>query len=453
MIEYYQERMETTTGESLRAAQKSLDNYEAVLKRAQRDGAGRSETKVKKTFRTSLKGLPANYPKGMEKYISSVPVSVTFTGKPLPIEGAATGSWHRQRKDLSIIFYGHPPDRIHEYLYALTVLSKILKHELRHFVQDIMFSWQIDLVDKQLLERGQVIEDLSEKDVARLRKTVTQGRPKEYESWHYEGATREEQYFLNPTEFFSWLGQSEQDFLDDVRANRRDRDPEDPSWDPKPTKEEFDQFVGNPKPRKGKGFPHYRSVGDPLDTSPFFAALWKYDRKRWQRAVKELWKRVQNKVVMPKPKWGAVMAKLREETARSRVRQVLAGRVNMVVMNWDEIDAGWYGFERAAISLPGPIEEADPKTVIKLVDRATNEDSFVDEADDEDEGWRLVKAGQASDLAAITPDKFDPKMKSVARPSALRQNKIKGPGYWGVFRSDRNHFALLIAQVIDARAR
>lgn len=111
----------------------------------------------------------------------------------------------------------------------------------------------------------------------------------------YEGLPEKVQYFLDPQEFFTWLGQSEHMFLNAVRINRpHGVRQDDPDWDPKPTKAEFDQFVGNPKPIKSKGFS--RTVGQPLNTSPFFAALWEHDRKRWQRAVKELWKRVQGKL-------------------------------------------------------------------------------------------------------------------------------------------------------------
>lgn len=290
LLDYFRERIETTEGERKRDAEKSLKEHEAVLRLAKSDGArGKPKKVTRKKFKVDLSGLPANYPKVSPFKDITVVAEVT-------LDREIGGTWHRDSKILTVKFTGRPPENVAEYQFGLKKMRKTLTHELRHMVQDVMHAYQIDLVDKMLEAQGRSISDLSPKEVTRLRKMVTKGNPKEYDSWQYEGLKGKEEYFLDPQEFFTWLGQSEFEFLNAVRANRSfdKRRQDDPDWDPKPTKAEFDNFVGNPKPVKGKGFA--RTVGQPLDTHEFFAALWKHDKKRWQRAVKELWKRVQGKL-------------------------------------------------------------------------------------------------------------------------------------------------------------
>lgn len=292
LIDFYRERIAETEGERKRDAEKSLKDHEALLRLAKQEGArGKPKKITRKKFKVDLSGLPANYPKVSS--FSDITVVTEIT-----LDKEINGTWHRDKKALTVKFTGRPPINVAEFAHGIKRINGTLMHELRHMVQDIMYAYQIDLVDKMLQAQGRSMEDLSDKEVERLRKMVTRGNPKEYESWSYEGLKGKEQYFLDPQEFFTWLGQAEEEFLTEIRTNRpyeQQKEHEgDPDWDPRPTKEEFDRFVGNPKVIERKGLIH--RVGDPISTHPFFAALHKHDRKRWQRAVKELWKRVQGKL-------------------------------------------------------------------------------------------------------------------------------------------------------------
>lgn len=261
-IEYLRERIEEdgdARPDRNRERERDIAQYEEVIRLAKADGGrGKPKAVTKKTFPVDLGGLPASYP-------SSAPFSKIVVVADFNLNRELAGSWHRVRHELTMRFEPRPPDRASEYAYGLARMRKTLAHELRHMVQD-------------------VIEE----------QHAGGGMPREYDpTMQYENLKGNEAYYLDPREFFTWVGQAEFEFMKAVKLNRHERG-KDTDWgsdpDPGATRKEFDQFVGNPKPVKGKGFA--RTVGGPLDTHPFFEALWKHDRRRWQRAVKELWKRV-----------------------------------------------------------------------------------------------------------------------------------------------------------------
>lgn len=258
-IEYLRERIEAETDPGRnRERERDLAGYEEVLRLAKRDGARGAPKKavMRKTFPVDLGGLPASYP--TESPFSKIKVIADFT-----LNREIAGSWHHTRHELTMRFEPRPPDRGSEYQYGLARMRKTLGHELQHMVQDVIEAQH-----------------------------VGGGMPGEYDpARQYENLKGNEAYFLDPREFFTWVGQAEFEFMKAVKLNRH-RPGQDEDWDADPgaSRKEFDNFVGNPRPVKGKGFA--RTVGDPLDTNPFFAALWKHDKRRWQRAVKELWKRV-----------------------------------------------------------------------------------------------------------------------------------------------------------------
>jgi len=278
--------------------QEGIDKASKILKEAIRDGAkGRGRKKSKRDFVTDLGGMPKNYPiEQLQQEIPKIRVGVEFTGQPAPRERAVHGTWNGNTKKLRILLHGRAPDQIFKYREAARTMDTIIKHELRHMVQQMFFQFEAELMERKILERGKSWEKLSPKEQEHIRKSLSRGAPKEYEVGSfalYEDVPKNLQYYLLPQEFFTWLGQSEETFLDEVRTMRVVGGEK----DPRPKKKEFDQFVGNPRPIKSKG--RVLKKGDPIATHPFFATLWEYDRKRWQRAVRELWKRVQNKLVLP----------------------------------------------------------------------------------------------------------------------------------------------------------
>lgn len=281
--------------------QEGIDRSSKVLKEAIRDGAkGRGRKKSQRDFATNLEGLPKNYPiEQLQREIPKIRVGVEFTGQPAPMGRALHGQWNSNTKKLRILLHGRAPDQVFKYREAARTMDMIIQHELRHMVQQMFFQFEAELMTKKILERGKTWEDLSPREQEHIRKSISRGSPKEYEVGSfalYEDVPERLQYYLRPQEFFTWLGQSEEMFLDEVRSSRVVSGEK----DPRPTKKEFDQFVGNPRPIKPKG--RILRPGDPIATHPFFATLWEYDRKRWQRAVRELWKRVQNKLVLPPTK-------------------------------------------------------------------------------------------------------------------------------------------------------
>lgn len=296
--------------EVIQATLNDIKGSEKILALAKKDGAkGRGAKKRKKQFPLDLTGMPKNYPIDLlSKGFSKITVTVEFTGV-LSSSKSIGGSWNDNTRHLRVLLHGTPPQNRYTYIFYIRKMETTLKHELRHMVQHLFFIFEAGLMEKKFVERGIKWEDLSPKEQERIRQSIVRGLPKEHDPGTHKRLQKEVAkapgnvaYFLEPREFFTWIGNAERDFLQTVRENRkeffRQRDPD---YDPKPTREEFDRFVGNPRPVKARRGP-LRYVGDPIGTHPFFEALWEYDKPRWRRAVKEVWKRVQNKVVMPQAK-------------------------------------------------------------------------------------------------------------------------------------------------------
>lgn len=285
--------------ERLRDREEDLQKLTEVLSAAKADGAkGRSKTDWKRVFETNLTGLPPNYPAPeLSAGYPVIPVTVTFTGKAVPMKEAVRGTWNRSKGLLRIILHGRPPDNVFNYRFGIKQMGETLKHELRHMMQSMFEAFQAELLTKKLIDRGVKFDQLSPKEQQRILDSIRGGQPTGEVS--LKDIPQKDQYYLDPLEFFTWLGQSEWGFLNELRTNREELlkhvEGGEPEWDPKPTREEFDRFVGNPKPVKAKSFA--RKLGDPINTHPFFEALWTHDKKRWRRAVAELWKRVHNRLV------------------------------------------------------------------------------------------------------------------------------------------------------------
>lgn len=323
--------------------QEGIDRSSKVLKVAIQDGAkGRGRKKSQRDFVTNLEGMPKNYPiEQLQREIPKIRVGVEFTGQPAPRGRALHGQWNGNTKKLRILLHGRAPDQVFKYREAARTMDTIIQHELRHMVQQMFFQFEAELMTQKILERGKSWEDLSPREQEHIRKSISRGSPKEYEVGSfalYEDIPKDLQYYLRPQEFFTWLGQSEGMFLDEVRSSRVVSG----GGDPRPTKKEFDQFVGNPRPIKSKG--RIFRPGDPIATHPFFATLWEYDRKRWQRAVRELWKRVQNKLVLPPtklpPTKRVASRYLTARMAERVARRYLVARVPMGQLLRDFVD-GW----------------------------------------------------------------------------------------------------------------
>ena len=96
-------------------------------------------------------------------------------------------------------------------------------------------------------------------------------------------------YYLIPAEFHTWMGQAKSEFFRELgfRKEYLQKELQGEKIELRPTRKEFNIFVGDPKPVKEKGV-----IREGITTHPFFAALWRHDQKRWKRAVSELWQLV-----------------------------------------------------------------------------------------------------------------------------------------------------------------
>lgn len=274
MLVYYNEKLVGSNEDaySVKRFTKKAQEYRELLRQTSLDGGTRRKFRrsASKQFRVDLKGLPSHYPSKPSRFRPKIKVSAIFTERPVPMSGTVGGTWHWEQQELTVYIHGNPPEDASQYRYALATMRTSVQHELRHAMQSILSS--------NLGLKGN---------------PPTVGVPREIGSPGLQKPTKEEGYYLLPTEFFPWLGQSESQFFHDLRIRHLDDERSlDPDWKPNATLHQFNQFVGNPKPIKRKGF----TLTSDIDTSPFFTALWKYDRERWKRAAKELWKMVSDHV-------------------------------------------------------------------------------------------------------------------------------------------------------------
>jgi len=246
-----------------------------VLNAAKQDAKGRAPVppdQVTKRFRVDLDDLPSGYPVDrMTKLLSSLPVTLDFTGKPYPHEGAYTaGYFNIESRILVLHLHGtlNPPSDVTDYQFRLGEMQTVLEHELRHMVQTLLG----DALGKSILKDDWEVGSphRSDPDHELLKKHP------------------EDQYFLEPWEFHTWVGQAKDLFLNQVsfRPEYLKKLYSDEEVVLEPTRKEFNLFVGDPKPTPAG----VQNQG--VYTSPFFAALWRHDRKRWQRAVAELWQQL-----------------------------------------------------------------------------------------------------------------------------------------------------------------
>lgn len=275
MLVYYNKKLVEAKKDALYKTKhyaKKTQEYRELLRQTALDGGTRRKFRksASKHFRVDLKGLPSHYPSKPSRFRPKIKISANFTERPIPVSGTVGGTWHWEQQELTVYIHGNPPEDASQYRYALATMRKSVQHELRHAMQSL-FSSHLGL------------------------KSIppTVGVPREIGITEFQNPTKEEGYYLLPTEFFPWLGDSESQFFHELRIRHlTDKRSLDPDWKPNATLLQFNQFVGNPKPIKRKSFTFTSNI----DTSPFFAALWKFDRGRWKRAVRELWKMVSDHV-------------------------------------------------------------------------------------------------------------------------------------------------------------
>jgi hypothetical protein len=261
--DYYRDR--------LRSNNDSIEKYQRVGEAALAAGASgkgiKPPAKVVKDFPVDLSDLPASYPvEKMTQVTASIPVTLVFTGKPYE-SGKSTGAWWVYHpvtsRGLTIVFHGtHScPDSAADFQARIDELDESVQHELRHMVQSLL---------------GDALGKPS--------KDMTVGAPHR----NLAPESNKDDYYLNPIEYHTWMGQAKAQFLSEVsfRPEYLTKSLKGQPVEIEPTRAEFDRFVGNPKPIKSGVF---RSG---MATHPFFEVLWRRDQSRWRRAVSELWKQV-----------------------------------------------------------------------------------------------------------------------------------------------------------------
>lgn len=97
-------------------------------------------------------------------------------------------------------------------------------------------------------------------------------------------------YYLNPAEFDTWIHSCVQEFKDALSISPKyiHKILNDEDVDIKPTKNEFNLFVGNPQPTLPKSS-LYRRSEDSISTHPFFSTLYIFDHPRWVKAVQKFY--------------------------------------------------------------------------------------------------------------------------------------------------------------------
>jgi hypothetical protein len=143
--------------------------------------------------------------------------------------------------------------------FYVSKIEQSLQHELQHMVQTLI---------------GDTLEDPD----TRIKENKLENVPEKYKYW------------LDPDEFHTWILGSKNDFLNEVMATRPEfwagPNPAITIDDVRPTREEFNRFVGNPKPVDGQG----KTGPQAISTAKFFRVLHEYDHDRWKLAMREFYK-------------------------------------------------------------------------------------------------------------------------------------------------------------------
>ena len=101
---------------------------------------------------------------------------------------------------------------------------------------------------------------------------------------------RNHYYYLDPVEFDTWIHSCVQELRDALSTSSKYiyKILNDEDVDIKPTKAEFNIFVGNPQPTLPKSS-LYRRSDDSISTHPFFSTLYIFDHPRWVKAVQKFY--------------------------------------------------------------------------------------------------------------------------------------------------------------------
>jgi hypothetical protein len=193
-----------------------------------------------KVFKVDLKGLDKNkYPIAeMTKLTSKIPVTFNYTS---PASAAWRNSPVEQRGiTVDVPFEMTNVSTMREFSKTVATLDSALQHELQHMVQSL-------------------IADSIGKSSAREK---------------LKNIPDSEQYWLDPAEFHTWILSSKNELLKMVMKSRPDAG--ETLAEVRPTRKEFNGFVGNPRPVE--------------DTFPFFKSLHQYDRPRWKLAMREFYR-------------------------------------------------------------------------------------------------------------------------------------------------------------------